>query len=202
MTHPDFSGYEVRRVTYAETKPLILEHHYAGRMPCITRAYGLFDPRGILCGVVTFGPPASPWLCRGVCGPEYREYVLELNRLVLLHNRPNEASFLTGNALRLLGAERPCIIVSYADTQHQHVGTVYQACNFLFTGTTRPRTDMASSSGGHSRHHAGDRTKRVLRSAKHRYVTFLGDARMRRRFARALRYPVLPYPKKGDEDSH
>ena len=34
---------EVRRITYAETKPFILEVHYARRMPCVQYAFGLFE---------------------------------------------------------------------------------------------------------------------------------------------------------------
>jgi hypothetical protein len=38
---------------------------------------------------------------------------------------------------------KPTIVVSYADTAMGHIGYIYQASNFLFTGTTKERTDMA-----------------------------------------------------------
>ena len=95
----------------------------------------------------------------------------------------------------MLGTLRNAIVVSYADTKYNHVGYVYQATNFLFTGTTKPRTDMASVDGKHSRHHMGDRTKRVNRSAKHRYVTFVGNARFKKQAKSALRYSISGYPK-------
>ena len=186
-------SYLVRPILYADTKPFILNLHYAKRMPPISFSFGLFLDDSLV-GVVTYGMPASPWLCKGICGNENRHLVLELNRLVLTHNIKNEASFLVGRSLTLL--PKPHVIVSYADTAQGHVGIVYQACNFLFTGTTKLRTDMAAKDGKHSRHHSGDKTKRVVRSAKHRYVTFIGTKKETTKLRKALQYPILNYPKK------
>jgi len=185
-------SYEIRRISYQQTKPYILEIHYAKRMPSISFAFGLFE-RDEMVGIVTYGMPASPWLCKGVCGEKHRHSVLELNRLVLKNNRPNEASRLVSGSLRKL--PKPRIIVSYADTAHGHTGYIYQACNFMFTGTTKPRTDMAGKNGKHSRHHLGDRSNRVQRSEKHRYVIFIGSKKEKRTFLNDLRYQVLDYPK-------
>ena len=77
--------YIVKRIEYKDTKDLILNVHYAKRMPSISYAYGLFCD-DIMIGVCTYGSPASPWLCKGVCGEEHKSNVLELNRLVLVHN--------------------------------------------------------------------------------------------------------------------
>ena len=185
----------VREVSYQDTKPFILDIHYAKRMPSISFAYGLFDDDDLV-GVVTFGSPASAPLCKGICGEEHRSKVIELNRLVLLRNKKNEASYLIANAIKLL--PKPKVIVSYADSAQKHVGTVYQAANFLFTGTSKPRTDMAAKDGKHPRHHLGDRSNRVPRSAKHRYVYLHGDKRQRRDLLRALKYPVIAeYPKEA-----
>jgi hypothetical protein len=172
----------------------ILNIHYAKRVPSISYAYGLFEG-GEMVGCVTYGSPASPWLCKGVCGEEYRKDVIELNRLVLKNNKKNEASFLVGNSLRMLAKERNSIVVSYSDSAQNHTGIIYQATNFLFTGTTKPRTDIASKGGKHSRHHSGDRAKRVYRSAKHRYVIFIGTKKFKKTAKEALRYEVTPYPK-------
>lgn len=186
--------YSIMQISYEETKPYILEIHYAKRMPNVMFAFGLFlyDE---LKGVVTFGMPASPFLCKGICGDKFRKSVLELNRLCLKNNLKNEASMLVSAAIKML--PKPRIIVSYADTNQGHLGYVYQACNFLFTGTTKPRTDMAAKDGKHSRHHSGDKSNRVNRSAKHRYVMFTGSKRERKVFLESLRYPILPYPKQN-----
>ena len=185
--------YTVVQIPYEATKDWILNIHYAKRMPSISYAYGLYRHDEMV-GMVSYGSPASPSLCKGICGEEYKSDVIELNRLVLKDNLPNEASFLVARSLKLL--PKPKVVVSYADAgRHFHTGFVYQATNFLFTGTTRPRTDIAGKDGKHSRHHLGDITKRVDRTAKHRYVYFIGSKRERKVLREALRYPVLDYPK-------
>jgi len=184
--------YDVRPITYAETKPFILNIHYAKRMPSISYAFGMFGGANLI-GVCTYGKPASPWLCKGIAGEENRHLVWELNRLVLSENIKNLASILISRSLKLLPPG--LIVVSYADSAHNHVGYVYQATNWLYTGATKPRTDMYSSSG-HSRHHDGDRTKRVDRSSKYRYVTFTGTKRDRKYLLSQLKYSVSDaYPK-------
>lgn len=188
------SLYSVAPVSYEQTKPFILYIHYAKRMPSISYSFGLFRC-GDLVGVVTYGMPASPYLCKGICGEENKKLVIELNRLVLRDNLKNEASMLVSKSIKLL--PKPKIIVSYADTAQGHTGYIYQACNFLFTGTTKPRTDMAAENGKHSRHHAGKKENRVFRSAKHRYVFITGSKKQVVFLRECLKYPVLSYPKKG-----
>ena len=196
------NNYSVKQIENKDTKHLILNVHYAKRMPSISFAYGLFEYDNFV-GLVSYGTPASPSLCKGIMGEEYKSHVLELNRLVLVNNKKNEASYLVSQSLKLL--PKPRCIVSYADTQQGHAGCIYQASNFFFTGTTKARTDMAGKDGKHSRHHLGDRTNRVYRSAKHRYVTFIGNKKQKKKYLKLLNYPILTtYPKNNGEtnDKH
>lgn len=175
-----------------------MEVHYSRRMPSVTDAFGLYVD-GELIGVVTYGIPASPTLCIGLAGEENQYNVKELNRLII---RPgfggkNYASYLVSHSLRML--ENNTFVVSYADTAWTHVGYVYQACNFLYTGCTKERTDIFT--GKHQRHYSAeerDSGHRQFRSAKHRYVYLVGDKRTRKRMREQLNYQILPYPK-GDE---
>ena len=183
----------VHQISVGEARPYILDIHYAKRMPSISYAFGLFE-RSVLMGVVTFGSPASYPLCIGVCGVEHKDKVIELNRLVLLENKKNQASLLVSQAIKKL--PKPKIIVSYADTDQNHIGYVYQATNFFFTGTTKERTDIAAMNGNHPRHHAGDKNLRVQRSSKHRYIFFHASRTQRKKLLRDLRYPIQKnYPK-------
>ena len=166
--------------------------HYAKRIPNIMYAFGLYDDNKLL-GVVTYGMPASPFLCKGIAGEENKSIVLELNRLVFEKPIKNGASILVGNSLKLL--PKPTIVVSYADTAQGHIGYVYQACNFIFTGTTKERTDMASENGKHSRHSKGDSTQRVFRSAKHRYIFICGNKMQKKNLFKQIKYKQEPYPK-------
>ena len=185
-------NYSVNKISYEDTKPFILNIHYAKRMPSISYAYGLFLNNELV-GIVSYGSPVSPSLCKGIAGLENKSFVIELNRLVLKYNKKNEASMLVGKSLRLL--PKPKIIVSYADTKQNHTGYIYQATNFLFTGTTKPRTDIAGKNGKHSRHHLGDKTKRVFRSAKHRYIFINANKRERKKLLKQINYQIMEYPK-------
>ncbi len=182
---------EVKPIKTFETKPWLLNRHYAKRLPSISYAFGLFD-EGELVGVCTYGSPASPSLCVGVCGEEHRDKVVELNRLVIDSVKPNGASILVGRSLQLL--PKPSIVVSYADTAQGHIGYIYQANNFYYTGATAERTDMGGEEGKHSRH-SKDPSIRVFRSSKHRYIIFTGTKKQKKFLKNKLNYSIEPYPK-------
>ena len=183
------NGYHVQAIPKKWATPFILNIHYAKRMAPISYSFGLFN-NGEFVGVCTFGVPANNKLCVGVCGPDYKDRVIELNRLVLLNNLPNEASRLISGALKSLPSE--FIVVSYADTAQQHTGKIYQATNWLFTGTTKERKEF-NPDGKHSRHYKSTDPHR-LRSAKHRYVYFVGNKRWTKQARKQLRYEVQTYP--------
>lgn len=190
---------EVRCIDYDEIKPFVMRVHYARRMPCVNYAFGLFVD-GNLVGCVTYGVPASHNLCVGLAGSENQDRVLELNRLVLLpnYNGKNYASFLVGRSLKML--PNKTFVVSYADTAWSHVGYVYQATNFLYTGLSAQRTDVWQPTGKHSRHQEqSDKSIRQTRSRKHRYVYLVGDKRTKKQMREELRYRVISEYPKGDE---
>ena len=196
---PSRSAREVRPITYSETKPFILGVHYARRMPSIQYAYGLFID-GELRGCVTYGQPASPSLCKGVAGEKNRHNVLELNRLVITDDTKNNASYLVSHSLKMLPPHM--FIISYADAEGWgHIGKVYQACSFLYTGMTKSRTDKKSSAG-HSRHYKGGETGRQYRTAKHRYITFTGTRTDKRMMRRELVYPVYSEYPRGESSRY
>ena len=84
-----------------------------------------------------------------------------------------------------------------------HNGYIYQACNFLYTGQTKQRTDKYTPNGKHSRHYnnAEQGEYRVLRSAKNRYVFFATHSKAKKKkWIKDLKYPVLPYPKEENQN--
>jgi hypothetical protein len=182
----------VERIKTEKAKPFILKKHYAKRMPSISYAFGLFTSDGMI-GICTYGIPASNQLCIGVCGEDNKSNVIELNRLCINEDAPkNSASYLVGKSLRLIGNK---IVVSYADKGMNHNGYVYQATNFIYTGCTKERTDAYAGDGKHSRHHKGDLSLRVKRTAKHRYVYFTGPKSFKKKAKAELRYNIYKYPK-------
>ena len=174
--------------------------HYAGRKPQVTKAFGWYEDDKLV-AVCTFGKPASPQLCDGICGKEFSSSVYELNRLVRIEDFDGQLSQFFAGCLRELTKEN-WIVVSYADSGMTHHGYIYQATNFLYTGCTKQRTDRYVE-GKHSRHADFDNPKgiRQVRTAKHRYVYFCtSDKKLKRQWKEALNYPILPYPKGNNEN--
>jgi hypothetical protein len=203
---------QVIQIQPKETYQWLLEKHYAKRIPQIMHAFGLYVD-GVLKGVVTYGIPASPTLCMGICGKEYSDKVLELNRLCLMENNKNESSFLVSNSIKLL--PKPTIVVSYADTSQGHVGYVYQATNFLYTGLSANRVDWTIKGMEHKhsktisdgmtlesiKEKYGDDFYYTERSRKHRYILFHGSKTDKKIMRKLLKYNIEPYPK-GDSQKY
>lgn len=196
-------SFRVRPVTRFDATPFIISIHYAKRFPSISYYFGLFDADELI-GVVCYGTPASHSLTIGICGKKYKSQVLELNRLVLKYNRKNEASYLVSKSLKLL--PKPKIIVSYADTSQNHVGVVYKASNFIYTGLSDKRTEWAMKGSklhskticdSYSLEHrkSNDQFYLIDRPRKHRYIYFLGNKKQKKQYLLDLKYNVKEYPK-------
>ena len=189
-------NYKITSIKSFETYEWLLYKHYAKRIPSISYAFGLYFESELI-GICTFGIPASPSLCIGVCGEKYRDNVLELNRLCLNdHNVKNLTSYFVSNCLKLLPNNK--IIVSYADTSQNHHGYIYQATNFLYTGKTKERTDIGLEDGSHSRHYNKNldyKLYRKKRSSKYRYIIFTGTKKQKKILRKQLKYKILEYPK-------
>ena len=144
---------------------------------------------------------------------EYTGSVFELNRLCLTNNEPNEAGYLVGKSLRML--PQNIIIVSYADTSQGHLGSVYQATNFIYTGLSAKRSDYKLKGKEHIhtttltdefrgqpspikllREKYGDDLYLAPRPRKHRYVIIRGSKSFRKQVLEKLRYSQEKYPKK------
>jgi len=191
-----------------QTYPWLMRKHYAKRIPNIMYSYGLFI-NGVAQGIITYGMPPSPFLASGICGEKYASCVIELNRLCVNEGHDkNIPSYLVSRSLRML--PRPSIVVSYADTSMGHIGYVYQASNWIYTGLSdrHVKWHTVGTNDVHERHsfdaYGGiNKAKHILgekmvkgeRPRKHRYVYFAGTNREKKQMREALRYKVCPYPK-------
>lgn len=204
------SAFSVLSIPTRQAESWLLKKHYAHRLCPVSYAYGVY--RGTeLIGVVTYGTPVSSPLRAGICGPEWKDRVIELNRLCC-ENTVNVASFLVGRSLSML--PKPSIVVSFADTEQGHIGYVYQATNFIYTGLTAKRTDwkirgrehlhgatVADMSRGQKdraafmRDKFGDDFYLKDRPRKHRYIFFCGSKKERKEMVKCLRYSIEAYPK-------
>ena len=104
--------------------------------------------------------------------------------------------------------------MSYADTSQDHVGYVYQATNFIYTGLSAKRTDWKVRGIEHlhsqsivdefrgkpnrsklMREKYGDDFYSVDRPRKHRYIFIVGSKSYRKQVLKNLKYPIVNYPK-------
>lgn len=200
--------YTIKRIDYKTAMYYIVEYHYLHRKCPCSFAYGLFDNSNDIKGVIVYGTPSSAALRRGICGNEEKDNVIELTRLWVHDSVPrNGESFLIGNTIPLVNKN---IIVSYAEIDQNHIGYVYQATNWIYTGLSAKRTNWKIQ--GLDEMHNQTLTDKysskelrelykenfvlVERPRKHRYVYFNADKRKKKELLKKLRYPILPYPKK------
>lgn len=197
----------IRSIPKEQTKEWFKYKHYAKRIPSIRYSFGLYDGDKLI-GVCTYGNPISKELCENVCGKKYKNNVLELNRLVVNENLPkNTLSYFVAHTFYKL--PQPMIVVSYADTDQNHQGYIYQATNWIYTGLTKNNWDWKEKgTNKHSRTLGGsfsvdymyahpERFERIPRSRKHRYIMILASKRLKKRLINLLGYNIEPYPK-GD----
>lgn len=200
--------YRVEPLDYQTATAIIVEKHYLHRKAPCSYAFGLFDTENRIVGVVMYGVSPSSTLLKGVCGPDEWQNVYELTRLWVDDSVPkNGESFLIGNSINKLDRE---IIVSYADSSQEHIGYVYQATNFIYTGLSSKFKDPKVK-GLENQHHAtyangltnkeviekfgADNVYFVERPRKHRYVYFNAKGARKKHLLSILRYKQLPYPK-------
>tara|TARA_R100001509_G_scaffold165660_1_gene148670 strand:+ start:3126 stop:3794 length:669 start_codon:yes stop_codon:yes gene_type:complete len=202
---------KVQSIPSVEARPWILNRHYAKRMCPISYAFGIYEEENMI-GVVTYGTPLSSTLRDGVCGKEWSKNVLELNRLCC-DNKKNVASMLVGRSLNML--PKPSIIVSYADQGQGHVGYVYQATNFIYTGLSakfkdpmvkgmehKHHTTIGDEGRGHASRveylrekYGSENVYYVERARKHRYIFLLGSKTDKWKMRKAMKYKEEEYPK-------
>jgi len=188
-------------------KRLLEKEHYLHSMPGGTMLnFGVFL-KGRLMGALTFG--AGPSLAFSLVEGAKRDDCLVLTRLWLSDDLPaNSESRVLGIVLRSLRQHTKVkFLVSYADPTQGHLGTIYQATGWVYSGLSsamplydlgdgvpRHSRSLAHSYGSHSVRHFvahGVDVKLIPQAAKHRYIYFL-NAPLKSR----LKAPILPYPKK------
>lgn len=201
---------ELRKATANAIRYACLNFHYSKCVPSVSYGYNVYQD-GDWCGVIMFGLGATPNIARpfGLIQGE----VLELVR-VALNGKQSATSECVAAALRKLHADAPQIkiVVSFADNDQNHVGTIYQATNWIYLGKygkgdrsafiingkkTHPRT-IGSAGGVQSiewvRKHLDPNAQEFFTKGKEKYI-FVFDKRLRKQWLKQAK----PYPKKETE---
>jgi len=189
---------------------IIVKNHYLHRKAPCSFAFGLISNEdNQIYGVITYGTPSSAALRRGICGDDEKDNVIELTRLWVDDRVPkNGESYLIGNTIPLVDKE---IIVSFAEIEQGHLGVVYQATNWIYTGLSAKRSNWVvigepelhnqtltdKYTAKEMKEKFGNRFIRVPRPRKHRYIYFNCNRRRKKELLKKLRYPICEYPKKN-----
>jgi len=199
--------YEIKPISYQLAIEMVTKNHYLHRKAPCSFSFGLFEKsNGNIIGCIIYGTPSSAPLRKGICEISEEMNVIELTRLWIQDGTPkNTESFLIGNTIPLINKE---IIVSFADGSVNHIGYVYQATNWIYTGLSAKRTNwtiegidkhcqtIADKYTSKELHDIfGDKFTLVDRPRKHRYIYFNCNKRRKKELISKLKYPILPYPK-------
>jgi hypothetical protein len=221
----DFKNASVREISLADARNLIVANEWLGHLGSSEHAFGLFFG-GYLAGCVCFGSTAGTKVKASVCGTKHANKVVTLVRGCCEHwAHPHSASYLITQACKLMVKKTGAhVFVAYADPRAGELGVVYQSVGWQFCGFTNPTEKFRRPDGkvydarnvhlltrdrrfGKLRYRRTRAEQKELLisegceffkddNRKLRYVGFYGDRRMKRLLRAALRWEVLPYPKR------
>ena len=207
--------YSVMPIDKSEIHEWFQKKHYTRRSPStISYTFGLYKDN-ILVGVCCYGMPANG-RCLLLCGERWKHAVIELQRVIKNDGlEKNVQSFFISQTFKYL--PKPTIIISYADPNNGHIGYVYQALNFIYTGLAGFNKEYIEPSGKqrtdrYVKKHLikmgyYDNTKTInemwenmggeilFKEKKHRYILILAAKKQKKTIKKDLIWKEEKYPK-------
>lgn len=195
----------LKPISKALASAMIEKYHYTHNAPHAIINYGVYYKEKLK-GVIVFGKPAGRHV-HGIVKNTKPHQMVELTRLWLHDDMPkNSESKVISIALKILKKHSKLKwVISYADTNAEHLGIIYQATNWKYVGT----------GGASIRYKIGDKTyhtrsvgaklgsqnadylkskfpniEKIKQKPKHCYVYFIDD-----KYQEYLLKPIRPYPK-------
>lgn len=190
-----------------------LNFHYAKSVPSRQYSFNIYNDDDEWCGVIVYSVGATPNIGKpfGLLQGE----ILELVRVALNgkqgHNNTSRAVAMT---LRELHRLNPLIkmVVSYADADQDHFGTIYQATNWIYLGIVNENNRSAFIVKGKKMHprtigsmggvqsidwvkaHLDKNATEFRTKGKRKYI-YCFDKKLRKQYLKE----AIPYPKKTEE---
>lgn len=177
--------------------------HYAKCVPAVSYGYNIYNDSNEWCGVICFGSGATPNLVKQFDLLQGEVYELER---VALNGKQEFTSKAVVMALKQLHKDNPLVklVVSFADNRQHHIGTIYQATNWIYLGKvilSNCKEYLLNGKWIHPRTMTTFKNKKELKatlprrsvSDKFKYV-FVFDKRLRKKYQKM----ALPYPKDKD----
>ena len=221
------SKLSIRQIDKPTAKKMVIKYHYSHLWTKCSTALGLFYKTGNehsffdeeeekLIGVIVYGDPIGRYSGGSISELLDRTEVYELVRLYIHDGYgSNIESWFISQSFKWLKKYQPHIkaLISYASPMEGHVGTIYQATNWIYQGNSiRPNDGWLYkfSEDGEWQHgrtifpYYGTNDPEKIREKvkepfwikqelrKHRYVYLLSN---KRKLLKSLKYPSLSYPK-------
>ena len=229
----------IREISKKIAKDMIIKNHYSHSWTMCRYALGIFyetdnehtffdEKDEKLAGVCIYGYPVGRSATTSISPELKSEEVLELTRLFIFDEYgKNTESISISKTFQWLRENAPEIkaLISYSDSEQGHVGTIYQATNWVYQGNDlrlmdtyavklepdgkwiHSRTVFATYGSGNLerlKKKIGHTFWRKKETMKHRYLYFLCSKKDKKKFMNTLKHPSLPYIKldegyKGEE---
>ena len=211
----DINQLEMQVLNKSTARDFIVANHYTGSCPKISLALGFYYGDQLVAAIV-YGQPSGKHLASCIWENGSERECFELLRLFSYDFCPrNTESHCISESFRYLKQYHPEIkvLVAYADANYDHIGYIYQATNWIYTGIGSNerslfidgkrvhRRDLYDKFGTSSlkylKNTYGDRFTYTERLPKYRYVYIL---RNRKPIFKKMKLPNLPYPKMQKEN--
>jgi len=224
----------IREISKKIGKDMIVKHHYSHKWTSCRYTLGIFyqtdnehqffdEKDEKLAGVAIYGYPVGRSAPKSISPELKEEEVLELTRLFIFDDYgKNTESVTLSKTFKWLRENVPEIkvLVSYSDPEQGHLGTIYQATNWIYQGNKiriMPNYAVKLSEDGdwmHSRtvfakfgsHNLEKLSKAVghtfwrkLEPEKHRYLYLLCGKKDKKNIMNTLIHKPKPYPKDVDK---
>ena len=234
-TYCDTSLIFLQPISKQVARSMIEKNHYTHKWTLCTVAYGVYYKDYVessffggfnskLIGVLVYGNAVGRNASTSISPLLTNDNVFELTRLWIEDGYgKNIESYCLAESFRMLNINYPQIkcILSYADSEVGHAGTIYQATGFLYQGDNYvdiailpnhsvslvgpPNYDWIHSRSVYSRWktHSVDKLKerigktfwRKRESGKHRYIKFISNKIENKKLTKSLKHKTLPYLK-------
>ena len=123
----------LEKASHKAIKYACLNFHYAKSIPNVGIGFSVFNDLNEWCGVICYGIGAT----NNIAKPYdlNQGQVIELLRMAL-NGKQESTTKAMSISLKLIKKYAPNVklIVSYADSEQGHIGTIYQATNWYYTG--------------------------------------------------------------------
>lgn len=189
-----------------------LHFHYAKKVPSVKQGFNVYNDKNEWCGVICYGVGANLQIAKPY--DKWQGQVLELVRVALNGKQGHgNTSAAVAMSLKAMKKMYPWVdlIISYADMDQEHFGTLYQATNWIYTGLKNANTKggayiifgkkMHGRSVAHKgwkqsylwlKEHVDPNVEEVVTKGKHKYLYPMNKQTRKR-----IQILSVPYPKKN-----